>query len=124
MSDENIYNKILLHLDGWIIQDNDNDNTLTDTEYNKTITTTELDEYYSVGLRHACSYLGLNEDTEINPLLLPFVYMWTAGLLYKKYDVRPNDLVDETAPIGYGDQLIISAKVGLKPYRKYTLTCW
>lgn len=113
---------ILIHLDGFIVIDEDN--PPADDTYNKIVTDNELQQFYNIALTNARSYLNLNASDEIDTNLEPFICMWSAGLLYKKYDIRPNDLIDETYPIGYGDQLIINAKAGLKPYRKYSFTAW
>lgn len=112
---------ILNHLDGWILENPDDVNLL---DYNKKVTLEEVKQYYNTSVAYATSYLGFTATDTINEHLLPFIYMWCAGLLWKKYDVRPNDLTDETYPIGYGDQLIITAKTGLKPYKKYSFTAW
>lgn len=122
-SDEDKVKNILIHLDGFIELKNDDD-TPADETYNKAVTTQEIIDFYDIAITNTISYLHLNASEQIDTTLLPFVYMWSAGLLYKKYDTRPNDLIDETYPIGYGDQLIISAKAGLKPYRKYSFTAW
>ena len=42
--------------------------------------------------------------------------MWTAGLIWKKYNVKENELMDQTNAYGYGDQLIAQAKKLLQPY--------
>lgn len=112
---------ILNYLDGWILENPDDVNLL---EYNKKVTLEEVKQYYNTSVAYATSYLGFTATDTINEHLLPFIYMWCAGLLWKKYDIRPNDLIDETYPIGYGDQLIITAKTGLKPYKKYSFTAW
>lgn len=119
MTGELDYDRILVYLDGFILLPINDEDYPADTEYNKTLTSDEINEFYEIAILNAKSYLGLNTTTDIDTNLLPFVYRWTAGLIYKKYDIRPNDLVDETYPVGYGDQLIIDAKVGLKPYREY-----
>lgn len=118
------YDKILVYLDGFILSPINDDDYPADTEYNKTLTSDEINEFYGNAILNAKSYLDLNTTSDLDSTLLPFVYMWTAGLIYKKYDVRPNDLIDETYPVGYGDQLIISAKAGLKPYKKYEFNIW
>ena len=112
---------ILNFLDGWIL---DNGEYTDRLEYNKKVKLDEVKQYYETATRYAISYLGYNATDTINEQLLSFIYMWTAGLLWKKYNVRPNDLIDETYPIGYGDQLIITAKSGLTPYKKYNFTAW
>lgn len=45
------------------------------------------------------------------------IEMWCAGLLWKKYNLQVVDQEDDTNTIGYGDNLIITAKATLKPYR-------
>lgn len=120
MTNELDYDKILVYLDGFILtSDFDEEDFPADLEYNKILNPNEIKEFYEVATSNAKSYLDLNANNDISHELLPFIYMWTAGLIYKKYDIRPNDLVDETYPVGYGDQLIISAKTGLKPYKTY-----
>ena len=121
------YDKILIYLDGFIVFDETPENQSdypADPTFNKIVTTDEINNFYNIALLHTRSYLGLNTSSEINSEILPFIYMWSAGLIYKKYDIRPNDLVDETYPVGYGDQLIITAKAGLKPFKEYTLDVW
>lgn len=122
-SDEDLEENILIHLDGFIVKNNQ-DNTPADETYNKAVTTSELRHFYDIAINNTISYLHLNASEQIDTNLMPFVYMWSAGLLYKKYDTRPNDLIDETYPVGYGDQLIISAKAGLKPYKRYRFSAW
>lgn len=112
---------ILNYLDGWIL---DTDLEANRMEYNKKVNRDELKQYYITTLQYARAYLGYNAEDKIEEHLLLFIYMWTAGLIYKKYDVRPNDLIDETYPVGYGDQLIITAKSGLTPYKKYQFNAW
>lgn len=126
MSSEIEPEKILIYLDGFIIFDEtpDSDEYPIDPAYNKIITTNELEMFYDIAEINTVSYLGLNDKQELESSLSTFIYMWAAGLIYKKYDTRPNDLIDETYPVGYGDQLIISAKAGLKPYKQYSMMVW
>ena len=107
---------ILTYLDGWIL---DNTEDVHRLEYNKKVNIEEIKQYFDTAIAYSRAYMGFSETDTIEEHLLPFIYMWTAGLLYKKYDIRPNDLIDETYPVGYGDQLIITAKSGLTPYKKY-----
>lgn len=115
--------KILIHLDGFIIVE-DGDESPEDISYNKIVTSDELDEFYEIAEANARSYLGVDDSIELNDAIITFVYMWAAGLIYKKYVIRENDLIDEDQTIGYGDNLIINAKVGLKPYKVYSFTVW
>lgn len=127
MADIPEIDEILVYLDGFVIFDETPDNQSdypADPTFNKVLTTDEVNKFFNIALLHTQSYLGLKPDADINSEILPFIYMWSAGLIYKKYDIRPNDLVDETYPVGYGDQLIITAKAGLKPYKAYTLDVW
>lgn len=116
-------NKILIHLDGFVIV-NEGEDPPSDISYNKIVTSDELEEFYDIAETNARSYLGFDNTIELNEAIITFVYMWTAGLIYKKYVVRENDLIDEDNTIGYGDNLIINAKVGLKPYKAYSFTVW
>lgn len=115
--------KILIHLDGFVIVA-DGDDPPSDISYNKIITSNELEKFYDIAETNARSYLGFNDTIELNEAIITFVYMWAAGLVYKKYVIRENDLIDEDTTIGYGDNLIINAKVGLKPYKAYSFTVW
>lgn len=125
MSSEIEPEKILIYLDGFIIcDDSSSDDYPADPAYNKIITSKELEMFYDIAEINTVSFLGLDDKQELKSIFSPFIYMWAAGLIYKKYDTRPNDLVDETYPVGYGDQLIISAKAGLKPYKTYSMMAW
>lgn len=115
--------KILIHLDGFIIV-NEGEDPPSDISYNKIVTSNELEEFYGIAEANARSYLGFNDTIELTEAIISFVYMWAAGLIYKKYVIRENDLIDEDTTIGYGDNLIINAKVGLKPYKAYSFTVW
>ena len=115
--------KILIHLDGFVIVD-DGEDPPSDISYNKIVTSNELEEFYDIAETNARSYLGFDDTIELSEAIITFVYMWAAGLIYKKYVVRENNLIDEDNTIGYGDNLIINAKVGLKPFKAYSFTVW
>lgn len=115
--------KILIHLDGFIIV-TEGEDPPSDISYNKIVTSDELEEFYEIAEANARSYLGFKDTIELSEAIITFVYMWAAGLIYKKYVIRENDLIDEDTTIGYGDNLIINAKVGLKPYKAYSFTVW
>lgn len=113
-----ITQNVLQFLDDYILD--------TDTEtidYNKKVNKNTILELYNNVNSEVISYLNTDEHQN-NPVIQNFICMWTAGELWRKYNVRVNDQLDENYPIGYGDQLIISAKASLKPYRKYRLTAW
>lgn len=128
MEDETIIKEVLFKLDGWVVDNIDNSEDLNepfsiepdDIDYNKRVSEEEILHFYQVATNYAKSYTQLDDFTSI-PISDTALILWTAGLLWRKYDIRPNDQVDETYPIGYGDSLIIQAKEMLKPYKKYNL---
>lgn len=126
MDEETIIKEVLLKLDNWIVEDVDNDVDLIETssveydefDYNKKVSSEEVLHFYDVAMNYALSYTQLSDFNNI-PISDTALILWTAGLLWRKYDIRPNDQIDESYPIGYGDSLIIQAKEMLKPYKKY-----
>lgn len=126
MDSETIIKEVLFKLDGWIVGNIDKDEDLDDSssldldemDYNKKVSSEEILHFYDVAENYALSYTQLNDFSNV-PISHTAIILWTAGLLWRKYDVRPNDQVDETYPIGYGDSLIIQAKEMLKPYKIY-----
>lgn len=126
MDDETIIEEVLFKLDGWIVSNIDNANDLDesnsleceDMDYNKKVTEDEILHFYEVATNYALSYTQLSNFSCV-PESDTALILWTAGLLWRKYDIRQNDQVDETYPIGYGDSLIIQAKEMLKPYKIY-----
>lgn len=129
MEDSEIIRQILTLLDGWILEDEAED--LTDLDFNKTITGEEVLHFYNVAYNYALSYTRLDklptvtrivEDEEVEELsyqTFTALTLWSAGLIYRKYNIRSNDQIDETATIGYGDSLIIQAKEMLKGFKSY-----
>lgn len=126
MEDETIIKEVLLKLDNWVVSDIDNNvdldenNSLEydDMDFNKKVTSEEILHFYNVATDYALSYTHLNDLNNI-PTSDTALILWTAGLLWRKYDIRQNDQIDESYPIGYGDSLIIQAKEMLKPFKKY-----
>ena len=126
MDDETIIKEVLLKLDNWIVVNIDSDEDLIESnsleldemDYNKKVSSEEILHFFDVATNYALSYTQLPDFTDV-PISDTAIILWTAGLLWRKYDIRPNDQVDETYPIGYGDSLIIQAKEMLKPYKKY-----
>ncbi len=126
MDEETIIKEVLLKLDNWIVEDIDNDVDLIETssveydefDYNKKVTSEEVLHFFDVATNYALAYTQLSDFNNI-PISDTALILWTAGLLWRKYDIRPNDQIDESYPIGYGDSLIIQAKEMLKPYKKY-----
>lgn len=126
MDRETIIKEVLLKLDNWVVTNIDNDEDLNESnsleldemDYNKEVSSEEILHFYDVAENYALSYTQLTDFSDV-PISDTAIIFWTAGLLWKKYDIRPNDQIDETYPIGYGDSLIIQAKEMLKPYKKY-----
>ena len=117
-NDEKIIQKVLQYLDDYILDDD------TETlDYNKKVNEKTILNLYSTVNSEVISYLN-TEEHQNNPLIFDFTCMWTAGELWRKYNVRVNDQLDESYPVGYGDQLIISAKAALRPFKKYRFTAF
>ena len=117
-----IINKVLLKLDGFrLINIDETKKEYDDLTFNKEVTKEEVSDLYQLAEAYALSYTNLTElpNHSISDQAL---ILWTAGLLFRKYDLRPNDQVDETNTLGYGDSLIIQAKELLKPFKYYKLT--
>lgn len=126
MEDETIIKEVLFKLDNWVVENVDEDDDLyennslecDDMDFNKKVTDEEILHFHQVAINYAKSYTQLTDFTNV-PISDTALILWTAGLLWRKYDVRPNDQIDESYSIGYGDSLIIQAKEMLKPYKKY-----
>lgn len=126
MEDETIIKEVLFKLDNWIVDNIDKDGDLYETnslecddmDFNKKVTDEEILHFHQVAINYAKSYTQLSDFSNV-PISDTALILWTAGLLWRKYDVRPNDQIDESYSIGYGDSLIIQAKEMLKPYKKY-----
>ena len=126
MNEETIIKEVLFKLDNWVVENIDKDGDLIETssleyddmDFNKKVTRDEIIHFYDVATNYALSYTQLTDFQNV-PISDTALILWTAGLLWRKYDVRPNDQIDETYSIGYGDSLIIQAKEMLKPFKKY-----
>lgn len=126
MDEKTIIKEVLLKLDNWVVDNIDSDDDLIesnsieydDMDFNKKVTQDEIIDFYRVAINYAVSYTQLT-NLPSNSIIDTALILWTAGLLWRKYDIRPNDQIDETYSIGYGDSLIIQAKEILKPYKKY-----
>ena len=118
--DELRIQSILLKLPGFVTDTTE----LTDLEYDKKITNEEIEDAYNSALNYATSFCRQEKLPDDNVIVDTAIDFWTAGLIWKKYDIRPNDQEDETSPIGYGDNLIIQAKQMLKPFKFYEFEVW
>lgn len=114
MNNSEIIDNVLSKLDDFTTDE-------TDDYANKIVSPEEIISLYNTAENLTLSYLRARELPE-DPRIDDGICTWTAGLLYKKYDERPNDLTDETNTIGVGDQLIITAREMLKPLRYYEFT--
>ena len=118
--DENRITSILLKLPGFVT----NTSELTDMDYDKEVTSEEVEDAFNSATNYATSFCYLEELPKNNPIVDTALDFWAAGLLWKKYDIRPNDQEDESYTIGYGDNLIIQAKQMLKPFKYYEFEAW
>lgn len=126
MDDETIIKEVLFKLDNWVVENTDGTTDLEenvsseydDIDFNKKVSSEEILHFYNVAMNYALSYTQLSDFSNV-PISDTALIMWAAGLLWRKYDIRPNDQIDESISIGYGDSLIIQAKEMLKPYKKY-----
>lgn len=126
MDEETIIKEVLFKLDNWVLEDVDNNTQIDESisldfdelEHNKKITSEEILHFYNVANDYALSYTQ-QKDLTLIPIIDTAIILWTAGLIWRKYDIRPNDQIDESFTIGYGDSLIIQAKEMLKPYKNY-----
>ena len=130
MQDSEIINKVLIHLQGYSIE---SDELLSDLEYDKQVSKSEVLSFVNLTKSYACSYINqstlptitvtINDEKveQVDPIVCDAVCMWTAGKIWQKYNVRVNNNEDDTTPFGYGDKLVIQAKEMLKPYKYYDM---
>lgn len=137
MTDDKIIEQVLLHLDNWITTEDYNSKVgISGADYNKKVSKDEILNFYNVAYNYALSYAKLtefpttkeiiivdDEEVEVIEILKPIstaIYMWCAGLLWNKYNIRSNNQIDETNTLGFGDKLVIQAKEMLKQYKDYS----
>ena len=129
MTDKRIIDKILVHLQGYVLDTEAEQGEYNDLEYDKKISENEITSFYELTISYTLSYLQLAklpsiivDDAEVtNPVVQDAICMWTAGKIWQKYNVRVNNNEDETNTLGYGDKLVIQAKEILKPYKYYKM---
>ena len=121
MEENDIIQQTLLYLDNWILEEDITSETTT-MDYNKKVSRQEVLDYFNTATNYAISYTQNNDITGID-ICNTALCLWTAGLLWSKYNQNISNNLDETNanPFGYGDKLVIQAKQILKPYMKYTL---
>lgn len=136
---EDITKNILNYLEGWKLKTEDTQNKTEVTSFlsesetdnlnvSKEITVEELETFWVKTLNYVESYLQVELDSFdseiIKNVIQTAMESWCAGLIYRKYNIRVIDQVDETQTTGYGDELIIQAKSILKPYQYKKLVIW
>lgn len=132
---ERIQKAILNNLQGYITTaQRDAAENITEMEYDNVITEEELELFYNQSLSQCCNYCYLvnfpvetiNNEVEMNRQFEQAVILWAAGLIWRKYDIRANDNVEEVGSyvISYGDQLIIDAKKQLEPFIYKAVSFW
>ena len=129
MTDKRIIDKILVHLQGYVLDTEAEQGEYNDLEYDKKISENEITSFYELTISYTLSYLQLAklpsiivDNAEVtNPVVQDAICMWTAGKIWQKYNVRVNNNEDETNTLGYGDKLVIQAKEILKPYKYYKM---
>ena len=129
MTDDPIYSvtieeNILDYLQDWTTDSTSGTVEGLQLNNNLTISSAEVERFYKKGLSNCKSFMCRDycpDDSRI----MEAVCKWTAGLLYKKYNIRAGDNhEDEQMQVGYGDSLIISAKNDLEPYRVSYVKVW
>lgn len=133
MTDNTIIDKVLAHLQGYVLESKIDKDDLTDLDYDKKISSYEILTFYEIASSYALSYLNRtefptrlkkveNSEVEvIDPIVNDALCMWTAGKIWQKYNVRVNNNEDDTNTLGYGDKLVIQAKEMLKPYKYFNM---
>ena len=121
-----IQNKILMHLDGWQVEteeelnsiDTDIDPLMTSDEAtskpNKVITNTECELFYNEALNLAYSHtnrLNIDDLTTVEAnIFIDAVCKWAASNLWNKYNIRVNNEdMEDTYVQSYGGLLYKSA---------------
>lgn len=125
LTNTEIIEQTLIKLDGWVLDETITTEELTDLDYNKSITSKEILDFYKDAESYIKSYLQ-NPQPYTIPVYDTAVIFWTAGLIWEKYNVKKDSQLDETNPNpwGYGDKLIIQAKEMLKPFKSYSFTAF
>jgi hypothetical protein len=129
LTDTEIIDNVLIHLQGYVLEEKAEQSELNDLEYDKKVSSKEILAMHRVTTSYALSYMNrrtlptiTEEDVEVtDPIVTDAIMMWTAGKIWQKYNVRVNNNEDDTTPFGYGDKLVIQAKEILKPYKYYKM---
>ena len=85
-----------------------------------TITRTELEIFFQKGKIMVMNYIW-KDYIPRDPIVHEGLLQWTAGLIWKKYNIKPVEFRDGTTSYGYGDRLIGLAKKTLKNKQRQRL---
>ena len=122
-----IEDRILDYLDGWITESprKRDESALMLTE-NKIIPSAEVEEYFYKACNKIATYLYLKpEDIPQDERKIEEICQYTAGLLFKRYNITPNDNFEDATPLyGFGNYLLQTALENLKPFRNSTFSMW
>lgn len=121
----NIENRILSYLDGWVVEeldDEDMSNLFIDEV--KVIPSEEIEEFFNKACIKISTYLYV-DSIPFDERIIEEVCQYTAGLLFKKYTLTPNDnYEDGTNNLGYGNYLLKNALNNLIPFRNSIVSMW
>lgn len=104
---------------------------ISELNISKALSSEEVELFYTKAFYNVQAYLGTSFENVIPPnsdndsddptgteeIILENICQWAAGLLWKKYNVKPVESVDETPFTGYGDDLIYKSKKSLQSFR-------
>lgn len=135
---DEIVPRILNKLHGYVTLTERTSEELTDLEYDNVVTIEEIEEFYLSAISQCVSYCNLEtyptdtiiveevEVTVMNPNFQLGVILYTSGLIWRKYDIRSVDQIEENSNyvVSYGDQLIIDAKKQIDPFKYQYFSVW
>lgn len=136
---DKILKSILNKLQGYITLSEQESDELTDLDYDNVISIDEVKSFWYSALLQSLNYcyeldypkeeIIDEDDDEIYYVMERSfeegVILWTSGLIWRKYNIRQTDNIEESGySISYGDQLIIDAKKQLDPYRRTIFAIW
>ncbi len=120
-----IENRILSYLDGWVVEELDDEemsNLFVDEV--KIIPSEEVEEFFNKGCIKISTYLYV-DSIPSDERIIEEVCQYTAGLIFKKYTLTPNDnYEDGTNNLGYGNYLLKNALNNLVPFRNSIVSMW
>lgn len=124
--------RMLEYLQGWRVVSNKYEepreysktymgvNELDSLDTVNTITYKELEIFFQKGKIMVMNYIW-KDYIPRDPIVHEALLQWTAGLIWKKYNIKPVEFRDGTTSYGYGDRLIGLAKKTLKNKQRQRL---